>query len=211
MNEHTERILRGLEESQPLAKSELEPVAEPTDLLQTLVAVILSAQCLDSRVNVVVKTLFDKLKIPQDYVDISQGDLEKLIGSITYFRTKAKNIKKTCEILIRDFGGQVPMTYNELTSLPGVGPKTANVVLGHMGIVNGFVVDTHVGRIAFRLGLSKHTNPNKIRQDLEALMPKEMWNDTGDRMILHGRYICKARTPLCEQCLLEKICPKCGL
>jgi endonuclease-3 len=179
---------------------------------ELLIATILSAQCTDERVNLVTKDLFAKYETPAALGAVPLKRLEKLIQSTGFFRNKAKNIHGCCEKLVKDHGGQVPKELDQLVHLPGVGRKTANVVLGTaFGIASGVVVDTHVTRLSQRLGLTKHEDAVKIERDLMDQLPAEEWIDFSHRMIWHGRRVCKARRPLCGSCVLEKICPKIGV
>jgi endonuclease-3 len=176
--------------------------------LELLVATQLSAQCTDERVNFVTRDLFQKYRSAEDYVTVSQEELEQDIRSTGFYRNKAKNIRATCQLLITNYDGAVPTTMVELLKLPGVARKTANVVLGNaFGIIEGFVVDTHIGRLARRFGWTKHEDPVKVEQDLMRLIPRQDWLDLSHLMIFHGRAICQARKPLCQQCTLSKLCP----
>lgn len=179
-----------------------------TNPLQLLVATILSAQCTDERVNIVTKELFKKYRTAQDYASAPQEQLEKDIQSTGFFRNKAKSIRAMAAALVEKHGGKVPNTMEELVDLAGVGRKTANVVLGNAFKINvGFVVDTHVGRLAQRLGFSKQTDPVKIEQDLMKAFAKEDWCLLSHLLIYHGRAICKSARPLCEECALLPHCP----
>ena len=179
-----------------------------TNPLELLVATILSAQCTDRRVNIVTKVLFKKYRKPEDYADADLEELEEDIRSTGFYRNKARNIKKCCQILVEKFNSQVPKTMEELVELPGVARKTANIVLSNAyGIVEGIAVDTHVRRLARRLGLSEHKNPNKIENDLMEIVPKTRWTRITDLLIFHGRRICAARKPKCGICALNKLCP----
>lgn len=179
---------------------------------QLLIATILSAQCTDERVNLVCKDLFSRYRKPADFAAAPLDELEAAIKSTGFFRNKAKNIKACCAVLVDQHGGQVPPDLDILVTLPGVGRKTANVVLGTaFGIPTGVVVDTHVGRLSGRMGLSTHTDPVKIEQDLMQIIPQEEWIGFSHRMILHGRQVCAARKPACERCSLEILCPKIGI
>jgi endonuclease-3 len=179
---------------------------------QLLVATILSAQCTDERVNIVTKDLFHKYKTPAALAAVSIEQLEKLIQSTGFFRNKARNIHECCVKLAEDHNGQVPADMEQLVHLPGVGRKTANVVLGTaFRIASGVVVDTHVTRLSQRLGLTKHEDAVKIERDLAELLPPEEWIDFSHRLIWHGRRVCKARKPLCPQCVLNDWCPKVGV
>ncbi|MCJ7542649.1 MAG: endonuclease III [Desulfobacterales bacterium] len=177
--------------------------ANPFELL---VATILSAQCTDKQVNHVTKDLFNRLKTPQDFAGASNETIEELIRSTGYFRNKAKNIKNCSKSLLEKYGGQVPQTLDELVKLPGVGRKTANVVLGSAFDIPGIVVDTHVARISKRLGLTENKNPVKIEYDLMEIIPREKWNVFSLQLIYFGRAICKARKPLCPTCPLYDLC-----
>jgi len=179
---------------------------------ELLIATILSAQCTDERVNIVTKDLFAKYSTPAALAAVPIKRLEKLIQSTGFFRNKAKNIHECSVKLVREHGGQVPKELDELVRLPGVGRKTANVVLGTaFGIPSGVVVDTHVTRLSQRLGLTEHEDAVKIERDLMEQLPQDEWINFSHRMIWHGRRICKARRPLCGSCVLEKICPKIGV
>jgi len=176
--------------------------------LELLVATILSAQCTDKRVNIVTKVLFKKYRKPEDYANADLEELEGDIRSTGFYRNKARNIKKCCRILVEKFNSQVPKTMEELLELPGVARKTANIVLSNaFGVVEGIAVDTHVRRLAGRLGLSEHENPNKIEGDLMEIVPKTRWKRITDLLIFHGRRICAARKPKCRKCVLNKLCP----
>ena len=179
---------------------------------ELLIATILSAQCTDERVNIVTKDLFGKYPTPAALAAVPIPRLEKLIQSTGFFRNKAKNIHECCVKLVEEHGGQVPNELDKLVRLPGVGRKTANVVLGTaFGIASGVVVDTHVTRLSQRLGLTKHEDAVKIERDLVEQLPRDAWIDFSHRLIWHGRRICKARKPLCGSCVLEKLCPKIGV
>lgn len=179
---------------------------------QLLVATILSAQCTDERVNLVTKQLFAELPTPADMAAAPLAKLEKLIQSTGFFRNKAKNIKATSQALVDHHGGEVPQDLDALVKLPGIGRKTANVVLGTAcGIPTGVVVDTHVGRLARRLGLTDETDPVKVERDLMEILPKSSWIDFSHRMIHHGRATCNARKPKCDQCSMRKFCPQVGV
>ncbi len=179
---------------------------------ELLIATILSAQCTDERVNIVTKELFAKYSTPATLAAVPIPRLEKLIQSTGFFRNKAKNIHDCCVKLVKEHGGQVPVDLEKLVNLSGVGRKTANVVLGTaFRIASGVVVDTHVTRLSNRLGLTKHQDAVKIERDLIEILPKDEWIEFSHRLIWHGRRVCKARKPLCESCVLEKICPKVGV
>jgi endonuclease-3 len=180
--------------------------------VQLLVATILSAQCTDERVNIVTKDLFARYPTAADLAKVSLPTLEKIIASTGFFRNKAKNIKAACQALVEQYDGEVPRELDALVGLPGVGRKTANVVLGTAyGIPSGVVVDTHVMRLSQRLGLTQEVDPVKIERDLMALLPKKEWIDFSHRMIHHGRRICNARKPKCSDCGMQKFCPQIGV
>src|SRR4029079_5915947 len=179
---------------------------------ELLIATILSAQCTDERVNIVTKDLFAKYPTPAALAAVPIRRLEKLIQSTGFFRNKAKNIHECCVKLVEEHGGQVPKELEKLVHLPGVGRKTANVVLGTaFGIASGVVVDTHVTRLSQRLGLTEYEDAVKIARDLMDQLPSAEWIDFSHRLIWHGRRVCKARRPLCGSCVLERICPKIGV
>ena len=179
-----------------------------TNPLELLVATQLSAQCTDERVNLVTKSLFQKYHTVEDYATVSQEELEQDIKSTGFYRNKAKNIRTAAQRILTNFNSEVPRSMPELLSLAGVARKTANVVLGNaFGIVEGFVVDTHITRLSQRFGWTKNTDPVKIEQDLMRIIPQKDWLDLSHLMIFHGRAICIARRPLCEQCTLAPVCP----
>jgi endonuclease-3 len=176
--------------------------------LELLVATILSAQCTDARVNLVTPALFRKYRSAADYAAASPEELERDIQSTGFYRNKAKNIRSMAADLVAHHGGQVPGTMEELTRLAGVGRKTANVILGNAFDQNvGVVVDTHVARLSDRLGLTTHTDPVKIEQDLMAIVPRDQWTIFSHYLIHHGRSVCTARKPDCPQCPLLPHCP----
>ncbi|ACB50618.1 endonuclease III [Crocosphaera subtropica ATCC 51142] len=175
--------------------------------VQLLVATILSAQCTDERVNKVTPELFTQFPDAKGLANADREVLETWIRSTGFYRNKAKNIQGACQKIVADFNGQVPQTMEELLLLPGVARKTANVVLAHaFGINAGVTVDTHVKRLSQRLGLTKATDPVKIEKDLMALLPQKDWENFSIRIIYHGRQICKARTPNCQDCKLAHLC-----
>ncbi len=179
-----------------------------TNPLELLIATQLAAQCTDERVNMVTKTLFQKYRSVEDYANASQEELEQDIKQTGFYRNKAKNIRAACQRILSEYGGEVPQTMEGLLSLAGVARKTANVVLGNaFGIVEGFTVDTHNIRLARRLGWTKHEDALKVEQDLMRIIPQEDWFDLSHLLIFHGRAICNARRPLCEQCSLAPLCP----
>ncbi len=176
--------------------------------LELLVATQLSAQCTDVRVNIVTKHLFQKYKSAEDYATVGQEELEQNIRSTGFYRNKAKNIRATGQRLLTTYDGEVPRSMEELLTLPGVARKTANVVLGYaFGIEVGVVVDTHVGRLSRRLGWTTNEDAVKVEQDLMRIIPHEEWLNISHMLIFHGRAICDARKPLCEQCTLATLCP----
>jgi len=180
--------------------------------LELLVATILAAQCTDARVNIVTRDLFKKYRIAQDYAEAEPGALEEAIRPTGFFRQKTKAIVSACADLVEKHGGEIPRDIEALTRLHGVGRKTANVVLGTAyRIPSGIVVDTHVKRLAYRMGLTAQRDPDKIEQDLLEKIPKKEWIDFAHRMTEHGRRICSARKPLCDVCPLERVCPKVGV
>jgi len=196
------KILKILKATYPEVKTQLRH-ANP---FQLLVATILSAQCTDKQVNGVTNELFKKLRTPYDFASASNETIEKLIRPTGYFRNKAKNIKNCSKSLLEKHDGQVPQTLDELIKLPGVGRKTANVVLGSVFNIPGIVVDTHVARISKRLGLTESNNPVKIEYDLMDIIPRKNWNVFSLQLIYFGRAICKARKPLCPTCPLYDLC-----
>jgi endonuclease III len=204
LKKRTRDIIRRLKRAYPDAKTALNH-SNPFELL---IATILSAQSTDARVNIVTADLFRKYKKPEDYLKVSAHELEKDIHSTGFFRNKTKSIQGTAKLLTEQYGGEVPHTMDELLELPGVARKTANVVLGNaFGIKAGVVVDTHVTRLSHRLALSEEKTAEKIEQDLIPIVPKKDWVIFPHLMIYHGRKICKARNPLCEECAIEKLCP----
>ncbi len=205
---HAAKVVRGLKRDYGDAKCALHH----NDAVQLLIATILSAQCTDERVNIVTRELFTKCPTAADLAALPLKRLEKLIQSTGFFRNKAKNIKACCQQLVAEYDGQVPRELDALVALPGVGRKTANVVLGTaFGLATGVVVDTHVGRISRRLGLTTNKDPVKIERDLVELLPRKEWIDYSHRMIHHGRRVCKARRPLCDECSLSRFCPRMGV
>lgn len=179
-----------------------------TSPLELLVATILSAQCTDERVNLVTADLFRKYRTWEDYASAPVAELERDIHSTGFFRNKAKAIQGACRMIGERYGGRVPDSMDELLSLPGVARKTANVVLGNaFGIASGVVVDTHVARLSERLDLSAEKQPEKIERDLAVFVPRSDWIVFPHLLIAHGRKVCKARTPLCGECGLVKLCP----
>ncbi len=176
-----------------------------------LIAVILSAQCTDERVNKVTPALFKKFPDAAALAKAKQADVEKLIYSTGFYKAKAKSIIGCCKGIVEHHGGKVPKTLEELVKLPGVGRKTANVVLSHIWNIPSVVVDTHVKRVSHLLGFTKHTDPTKIEYDLMALFPKKDWNELNFKLIQHGRAICIARRPKCGECPVCNLCPSCRI
>jgi endonuclease-3 len=200
----SKKIVSALKKSYPEAMTELT-FQSPLELL---ISTILSAQCTDVRVNIVTKDLFKKYRTVGDYATVRQAVLEEDIRSTGFYKNKAKNIIACCKGLIERFDGKVPSRMDDLVTLAGVGRKTANCVLGGaFGIVEGVVVDTHVGRLAGRLGFTKENDAVKIERDLMELVPKKYWYTFSNAMVLHGRRICKARQPNCPECPLLAYCP----
>ena len=202
------KIIDVLQKEYPQAKIALN-FSNP---LEILVATILSAQCTDERVNKVTAELFKKYKTVDDYANADLKKFEQEIKSTGFYKMKAKNIINAAKIIKEKFNGKVPDTMQDLISLPGVARKTANVVLGNAyGKVEGIVVDTHVRRLSYRIGLTKNTDPNKIEQDLMKIVPKDRWFIFPYLLIDHGRKICSARKPLCDKCVINKYCKKVGI
>jgi len=205
---YAEGIVERLDRAYPGARCSLDHGSP----LELLVATILSAQCTDRRVNQVTEALFRKYRTAADYAGAELPELERDIQSTGFFRNKAKNIQECCRRLGDEYGGQVPRDLDSLVSLPGVGRKTANVILGTaFGVASGVVVDTHVARLSRRMGLTEHKDPAKIEQDLMAVVPEEKWIAFSHQMILHGRGTCTARRPKCEECVLGDVCPRIGV
>lgn len=202
----------------PLVMRELDRLYSdsPTELnfrtpLQLMVAVMLSAQCTDKRVNLVTPPLFARYPTAHDFATSDKAELESYVQSTGFFRNKAKNIRAACQALIERHGGEVPRTLEELVALPGLGRKSANCVLGDAFDTPGITVDTHVGRLSRRLGFSKHTDPVKVEFQLMKLLPQEAWTRVSHQLILHGRRVCASRSPQCDACTLATLCPKTGV
>lgn len=179
---------------------------DSTNPLELLVATILSAQCTDERVNQVTPNLFARYRIPDDYANADHVEMELLIKSTGFYKNKARNLIACGKTLVETFHGRIPETMDELTMLSGVGRKTANVILGSYFGKPAVVVDTHVKRVANRLGLTTSQDPTTIEEDLQSLIPKAQWTMGAQRMLLHGRHVCKAKTPHCDGCLLYDVC-----
>lgn len=205
---YARRVVKVLRAAYPEASCALR-FSNPLELL---VATILSAQCTDVRVNLVTPRLFARYRSAADYAAAEPAELERLIQSTGFFRNKARNIRACCAALVEEHGGQVPRDLDALVRLPGVGRKTANVVLGTAyGLASGVVVDTHVTRLSRRLGLTREKDAKKIERDLMALVPRRDWVDFSHLLIHHGRQVCRARKPACDACQLAKWCPRVGV
>lgn len=205
---HAAKITKALRAEYPVAQCALVH----DNPLELLIATILSAQCTDERVNIVTQDLFRMYRSAEDFARALIADLEKAVQSTGFFRNKAKNIKACCQQLVDRYGGQVPQDMEALVELPGIGRKTANVVLGTaFGIASGVVVDTHVTRLSQRLGLTTSSDAVRIEQDLIAQLPRKEWIEFSHRLIHHGRRICVARRPRCTKCVLAKWCPRIGV
>jgi endonuclease-3 len=175
---------------------------------ELLIAVILSAQTTDAKVNEITRTLFQKYSSPKDFLRAPLEELERDIGSINYYKNKAKFIKGACQMLVEKYSGELPKSIEELTELPGIGRKSANMILYNaFGINEGIAVDTHVARVSKRLGLTEQEKPEKIEEDLMKITPKEEWGKLSNLFILHGRYVCTAKNPKHKECVLYDLCP----
>jgi len=204
LKERTEKIIKLLKRAHPDAKCALHH----SNAFELLIATILSAQCTDERVNKVTADLFRKYRKPEDYLKVPATELQEDIRTTGFFRNKTKSIQGACKILVEEFDDEVPQSMAELLKLPGVARKTANVVLGvAYGKAEGVVVDTHVSRLSHRLKLTKQKDAGKIEKDLMEIVPRKNWIEFAHLLIFHGRRICKARRPLCEQCVVEELCP----
>lgn len=202
------KVIAGLKKAYPKADCALVF----TSPLELLVATILSAQCTDVRVNIVTKALFRRCRSAADYAAIPQAELESIIRSTGFFRNKAASLRGAAKLLVETHGGKVPRTMGELLELPGVARKTANVVLGTaFQTASGVVVDTHVRRLSYRMGLTDHGDPVKVEADLMGAVPQREWVWFGHAMIWHGRRVCVARAPRCPECVLNRVCPKRGV
>ena len=179
--------------------------------LQLLIATVLSAQCTDKRVNAVTPALFKRYKNASDFAGANLRELQTLIKSTGFYRAKAKNIKGLATKIVTEHNGKVPYKLEELVKLPGVGRKTANVVLGHAFDTPGITVDTHFGRLSRRFGWTKENDPVKVEFEVMELIPRKEWTNLSQRMIWHGRRICHSRKPACGDCPLAKLCPSCGI
>lgn len=205
--ERVAAISTGLKTLYPQAKCALH-FENP---LQLLIATILSAQCTDVRVNMVTPALFARYRTAADYAASDQDELEQLIKSTGFFRNKAKNIRACCQAIVDQHAGEVPGTLEELVELPGIGRKTANVILGNAFNTPGITVDTHVGRLSRRLGLTRLHDPVKVEFALMEVVPQPEWTSFSHELILHGRNVCFARNPRCDVCVLAGVCPKIGV
>lgn len=202
MKKRAAQIIKILRRRYPEAGLALQ-VSSP---FETYIATLLSAQCTDVRVNIVTKALFKKYRVPADYLRVSQKELERDINSVGLFRSKAKSIQAGCRTLVDEFGGRVPDTMEGLLRLGGVGRKTANVILGNAFGKPGIAVDTHVGRVSRRIGFTENKDPVKVEFDLMELVPKKGWTMFSHLLIFHGRNICHARKPLCDECPIKRLC-----
>ena len=204
LKERTEKIIKLLKRAHPDAKCALNH----SNAFELLIATILSAQCTDERVNKVTADLFRKYRKPEAYLKVPATELQEDIRTTGFFRNKTKSIQGACKMLVEEFDGEVPQSMEELLKLPGVARKTANVVLGvAYGKSEGVVVDTHVSRLSHRLKLTRHRDAGKIEKDLMEIVPRRNWIEFAHLLIFHGRRICKARRPLCEECVVEELCP----
>ena len=199
------RIINLLKKKYPEVKCSLDF----QDNFQMMISAMLSAQCSDAAVNKVTPKLFARFRSPKDFADAAVEEIESYIKTLGLYKTKAKNIKNTSEILVQKYNGQVPDEYDDLIELPGIGRKIATVILSTcFGKLEGITIDTHNIRLNQRLGLTKFKDAKRIEQDLLPIVPKKYWDEYSLLMIYHGRETCKARKPLCEECVLNKICPK---
>jgi endonuclease-3 len=201
------RVIERLDEAMPDAKIELDYQTP----LQLVTAVILSAQCTDKRVNMVTPALFRRYPDARSLADADTAELEEMIHSCGFFRAKARSLKGMAAAVDAQHGGEVPTARAELAALPGVGPKTAGVVTVHLGGEPAFPVDTHVKRLARRLGFTKQEEPDRVEEDLQALVPQALWAKGHQLLIWHGRRTCFARSPACERCVVRGLCPRIGV
>lgn len=185
----------------------VKPALEYSSPFELLISTILSAQCTDARVNIVTENLFKKYKTPQDYLSVTNEELENDIFSTGFYKNKAKNIKLCCQKLITDFNGIVPEEFDKLLTLPGVGRKTASVVAGNAFGIPAIAVDTHVIRLSNLLGFTESGNPDIIEMDLKKLLPENMWINSSHWLATHGRQVCIARKPKCADCVISELCP----
>ena len=202
-----DKILKGLQKEYPKAKSALHYKTP----LQALISALLAPQTTDTKVNEVTPKLFKKYPRAADYAKAPLKTLERDISSVNFFRNKAKSIQKCCQALAEKFGGKVPKDPEDLVKLPGIGRKTANMILANAYGTPGIIVDTHVLRLSKRLGLSKKDKADAVAEDLAALIPKKKWALVSYQLVDHGRAVCKARKPACDTCTLDSFCPKIGV
>ncbi len=189
-----------------------ETLLNSTSPWELLVATVLAAQCTDARVNMVTPALFERFKTVYDFTDAELSEVEEYVKSTGFYHNKAKNIIAASKIIVNEHNGEVPQTMEELVKLPGLGRKTANCVLsGAFGINLGIAVDTHVKRIAYRLGLTKETDPVKVEEDLLAIFIPEQWGNVNHKMVWFGRHVCDAKKPQCSECEMQEFCPKVGV
>ncbi len=200
--EKAKRVLGILKKVFPGARTELK-FKTPLELL---VATILSAQCTDKKVNTVTPELFARFKSARDYATADTAEIERYISSINFYKNKARSIKQCCKRLVEKFGGTLPRTIEEMTELPGVGRKTASIVLAEAFNIPALAVDTHVKRVAQRLGLVTSDRPDHIEEELKGLVPEKDWRSVTNLFILHGRRVCRAKSPLCEECSIKEFC-----
>ena len=203
-NSHLEELFKNFEKLYPEPESELDFRNE----YELVIAVALSAQCTDRRVNLVTAKLFPKYPTFEKLARARVSTIEKIIGSVNYYRTKAKNISELARIVVSDYDGELPKSFEQLVELPGVGRKTANVVLGELGITPALPVDTHVFRVSKRLGLASGKNTLIVGQELRELLPSDKWRPMHHWLILHGRRVCFARNPKCSECQVRELCPR---
>ena len=201
------KVIQRLDEAMPGAKIELDYQTP----LQLVTAVILSAQCTDKRVNMITPALFQRYPDARSLADADTPELEKMIHSCGFFRAKAKSLKGMAAAVAEQHAGEVPTARAALAALPGVGPKTAGVVTVHLGGEPAFPVDTHVARLSHRLGFTKQQDPNRIEEELQALVPQALWAKGHQLLIWHGRRTCFARSPACERCVVRELCPRIGV
>ncbi|WP_371823542.1 endonuclease III [Myxococcus sp. CA056] len=205
--ERAVKVMERLEASMPDAHIELD-FRSPLELL---VAVMLSAQCTDKRVNMVTPALFQRFPNAHAYAEVQPADVEPFIRTCGLYRAKAKNIVAAAKILVGEHGGQVPLQRDTLAELPGVGRKTAGVVCIHLGGDDAFPVDTHVKRLAYRLGFTTHEDPDKVETDMRSVLPIPWWTKGHQLLVWHGRRTCFARSPECDRCVVAELCPKKGV
>lgn len=207
-SEHAGRVYDELARLYPDARCALHH----KNAFELIIATILSAQCTDARVNMVTPVLFARYPTPDAMARATQPELEAIIRSTGFYRNKAKSILGASKLIVERFHGRVPETMDQLLELPGVARKTANVVLGNaFGKNDGFVVDTHIGRLSKRLGFTRHADPVKVERDLMGIVPRDCWATLAHLLIFHGRQVCSARKPACERCTLAGICPRVGV